>query len=228
MACANRTEIVRKAILNCSTDRFDPTRAFAFHILSKVLSRKHHGLKFLILVCLAALVDPIRTSTGSTLLFATFTTAKYAAWSSVAHPSIVLSCNSSSSITASAVCLFMLDEQFYPVFTGPSKSTHGKTSRFTPDINSLIRNCSQSGSTTIDRDMVESERPFLPFSSNPLLIETMSTDTFTTMNTIPYDADLFCFIIGTSKSTISINHIDFSIDSIPPRSRSSPDRFCRS
>ena len=35
MACANRTEIVRKAILNCSTDLFDPSRSFVFHILSK-------------------------------------------------------------------------------------------------------------------------------------------------------------------------------------------------
>jgi hypothetical protein len=44
--------------------------------------------------------------------------------------------------------------------------------------------------------MVESEREFL---SNPLLIETMSTDTFTAMNVIQYDIDLYCFIIGTSK-----------------------------
>jgi len=37
MACANRTEIVRKAILNCSTDMFDQSRAFVFHILSNKL-----------------------------------------------------------------------------------------------------------------------------------------------------------------------------------------------
>lgn len=37
MACANRTEIVRKAILNCSTDMFDRSRSFVFHILSMKL-----------------------------------------------------------------------------------------------------------------------------------------------------------------------------------------------
>ena len=34
MACANRAEIVRKAILNCSTDIFDQSHSFVFHILS--------------------------------------------------------------------------------------------------------------------------------------------------------------------------------------------------
>jgi hypothetical protein len=74
MACANRTEIVRKAILNCSTDMFDQSRAFVFHILSNTLisNFKLFSLFFFI----AALVDPIHTSNGSTLLFATFTTNK--------------------------------------------------------------------------------------------------------------------------------------------------------
>jgi hypothetical protein len=35
MTCANRAEIIRKATLNCSTDMFDQSRAFVFHILSK-------------------------------------------------------------------------------------------------------------------------------------------------------------------------------------------------
>jgi hypothetical protein len=103
---------------------------------------------------------------------------------------------SSSSITASAVCLFILNKQFYDVFTGPSKQTNRRTSIISNDINELVLTCSQSIPSTIDRDMVESEREFL---SNPLLIETMSTDTFTAMNVIQYDIDLYCFIIGTSK-----------------------------
>ena len=47
--------------------------------------------------------------------------------------------------------------------------------------------------------MVESERQFLPYLSNPLLIETMSIYTFTTINVIQYDIDSYCLIIGTSK-----------------------------
>lgn len=35
MTCSNRAEIIRKATLNCSTDMFDPSRSFVFHILSK-------------------------------------------------------------------------------------------------------------------------------------------------------------------------------------------------
>ena len=76
MACPNRAEIVRKAILNCSTDLFDQSRSFVFHILSnKQLDNAHHHHHSS--PSLAALVDPIRTSNGSTLLFATFTTNKY-------------------------------------------------------------------------------------------------------------------------------------------------------
>jgi hypothetical protein len=96
----------------------------------------------------------------------------------------------SSSITASAVCLFLLDKQFYDVFT--------KTSR-TNEINELILNCSQSIPSTIDRDTVESEKQFLPYLSNPLFIETMSDYVFTAINVIQYELDFYCLIIGTSK-----------------------------
>ncbi|CAF4675834.1 unnamed protein product, partial [Rotaria sp. Silwood2] len=158
MACANRTEIVRKAILNCSTDMFDQSRSFVFHIL----------------------IDPIQMSNGSTLLFATFTT-------------------NNSSITASAVCLYVLDKQFYHVFTAPSKQTNRRTLIINNEFNDLIINCSQTISTTIDRDMVESERQFLSYLSNPLLMETMSQYTFTAINVIQYDIDHYCVIIGTSN-----------------------------
>jgi hypothetical protein len=46
---------------------------------------------------------------------------------------------------------------------------------------------------------VESEKQFLSYLLNPLLIETMSTYTFTAINVIQYDIDLYCLIIGTSK-----------------------------
>ncbi len=42
MACANRAEIVRKAILNCSTDLFDQSRSFVFHILSNKINKNFH------------------------------------------------------------------------------------------------------------------------------------------------------------------------------------------
>ena len=74
MACANRAEIVRKAILNCSTDIFDSSRSFVFHILSKKSNQNFNCYLFFLFV--AALVDPIRTSNDSILLFATFTTNK--------------------------------------------------------------------------------------------------------------------------------------------------------
>lgn len=67
------------------------------------------------------------------------------------------------------------------------------------EINELIRNCSQTISSTIDRDLVESDKQFLPFLSNPLLVETMATYTFTAINVIPHDLDRYCLIIGTSK-----------------------------
>jgi hypothetical protein len=47
--------------------------------------------------------------------------------------------------------------------------------------------------------MVESEKQFLSYLSNPLLIETMATYRFTSMNVIQYNIDLYCLIIGTSK-----------------------------
>ena len=41
MACANRAEIIRKAILNCSTHMLEQSRPFVFHILSSIkLKRK--------------------------------------------------------------------------------------------------------------------------------------------------------------------------------------------
>jgi len=108
--------------------------------------------------------------------------------------------HSSSSITASAVCLFILDKQFYDVFTtASSKQINRRTSKMNNEINELIRNCSQSIPSTIDRNMVESEKQFLSYLLNPLLIETMSTYTFTAINVIQYDIDLYCLIIGTSK-----------------------------
>lgn len=66
-------------------------------------------------------------------------------------------------------------------------------------MNELILNCNQSISSTIDRDMVESEREFLSYNANPLLIETMSADTFTSIDVIEYEIDFYCFLIGTSN-----------------------------
>lgn len=63
-------------------------------------------------------------------------------------------------------------------------------------MNELIKNCSEKISLTIDRDMVESQKQFL---SNPLLIETMSTYTYSAINVIQYNLDMYCLIIGTSK-----------------------------
>ncbi len=74
MACANRAEIIRKATLNCSSDIFDRSRSFVFHILSNYLHSQAIGIN--IFVFLADLIDPIYTSNGSVLLFATFTTNK--------------------------------------------------------------------------------------------------------------------------------------------------------
>ena len=88
----------------------------------------------------------------------------------------------------------MLDRQFYDVFTGPSK----KSSR-PNELHELISNCSPSIPSTIDRDTVESERQFLPYLSNPLLIETLSEHRYTAMNVLQYQPELFCLIIGTSK-----------------------------
>ncbi len=36
MTCPNRAEIIRKATLNCSTNIFDQSRSFVFHILSNI------------------------------------------------------------------------------------------------------------------------------------------------------------------------------------------------
>jgi hypothetical protein len=75
MACANRAEIIRKATLNCSTDMFDRSRSFVFHILSNHLHSNFIGITIFFFF-LADLIDPIHTSNGSVLLFATFTTNK--------------------------------------------------------------------------------------------------------------------------------------------------------
>ena len=103
----------------------------------------------------------------------------------------------SSSITASAVCLFILDRQFYEVFTSPSIKKNRAN-----DLNELIYNCSPTIPSTIDRDMVETEKQFLPYLSNPLLIETMSTHTFTAIDVIQYQLDRYCLIIGTSDGRL--------------------------
>lgn len=66
------------------------------------------------------------------------------------------------------------------------------------ELSDAIINCSQTISSTIDRDMVESEKQFLSYLSNPLLTETMSLNTFTAINVIQYNLDYFCIIIGTS------------------------------
>ena len=105
----------------------------------------------------------------------------------------------SSSITASAVCLFMLDKQFYDVFTAPSTKLNRRTSLINNEINSLVMNCSRSIPSKIDRDIVESEKQFQSYSSSPLLIETMSLYTFTAINVIQYDTGRYCLIVGTSK-----------------------------
>lgn len=47
MTCANRAEIIRKATLNCSTDMFDQSRSFAFHILSTHLTSNCYRLSLL-------------------------------------------------------------------------------------------------------------------------------------------------------------------------------------
>lgn len=73
------------------------------------------------------------------------------------------------------------------------------------EMNELIRNCSQTIPSTIDRDLVESDKQFSPFLSNPLLIETMATYTFTSINVIPHDLNRYCLIIGTSKSEREIH-----------------------
>ena len=96
------------------------------------------------------------------------------------------------------MCLFALDKQFYDVFTASSM----KTAR-TNEINELVVNCSQSLPSTIDRDMVESEKQFLPYSSNPLLIETMANGVFTAIDVIEYEPDRYCLIIGTSKRLLT-------------------------
>jgi hypothetical protein len=74
--------------------------------------------------------------------------------------------------------------------------------RTSNEMNELILNCSQTIPSTIDRDMVESEKQFSSYLSNPLLMETMSTYTFTTINVIQYRTDLYCLIIGTSRNKI--------------------------
>lgn len=48
--------------------------------------------------------------------------------------------------------------------------------------------------------MVESEKQFQPYLSNPLLIETMSTETFTSINVLEYNFDVYCLLLGTSKT----------------------------
>jgi hypothetical protein len=74
--------------------------------------------------------------------------------------------------------------------------------RTSNEMNELILNCSQTIPSTIDRDMVESEKQFSSYLSNPLLMETMSTYTFTTISVIQYHTDLYCLIIGTSRNKI--------------------------
>ena len=76
MTCANRAEIIRKATLNCSTDMFDQSRSFVFHILSNHLSSNCIRLSLSLSLVSAHLIEPIHTSNGSVLLFATFTTNK--------------------------------------------------------------------------------------------------------------------------------------------------------
>lgn len=95
------------------------------------------------------------------------------------------------------MCLFILDKQFYEIFTGPSIKNNRAN-----DLNDLIYNCSPTIPSTIDRDMVESERQFLPYLSNPLLIETMSSHTFTAIDVITYKLNLYCLIIGTSDGRL--------------------------
>lgn len=102
----------------------------------------------------------------------------------------------SGSITASAVCLFRFDRtEFYRIFTGPSK----KNSR-TNDFQSLVEFCPNSIPSTIDRDLVETEQEFLPYSSNPLIVETMSNDRFTALDVIQHRNQSFFMIIGTSQT----------------------------
>ena len=98
----------------------------------------------------------------------------------------------------------MIDKQFYDVFTSPSiRNSHIN------DINELIYNCSPSIPSTIDRDLVESEKQFLPYSSNPLLMETMSTHIFTAIDVIQYQSDVYCLIIGTSDGRLFTAFTDF-------------------
>lgn len=107
------------------------------------------------------------------------------------------------------MCLFILDRQFYDVFTSSSI----KTSR-TNDLNELILNCSQTIPSTIDRDMVESEKQFYPYLFNPLLIETMSNYIFTAINVIQYQVNLYCLIIGTSQGHLFTAFTDSTFKTI--------------
>jgi hypothetical protein len=109
----------------------------------------------------------------------------------------------SSTITGSAVCLFMLDQQFYHVFTGPSL----KMSR-TNDIDDLITHCSTTIPSTIDRDTVETEQQFLPYLSQPILVESMSKHRFTALNVIEYRTDTYCLLIGTSSTKSMNQHVN--------------------
>lgn len=99
--------------------------------------------------------------------------------------------------------MFILDKQFYEVFTGPSI----KANRIN-DMNELILNCSQTIPSTIDRDTVESEKQFLPYLLNPLFMETMSDYIFTAINVIQYEIDLYCLIIGTSHGHLFTSFTD--------------------
>lgn len=200
MTCANRAEIIRKATLNCSTDMFDQSRSFTFHILSKYFD--YYDFIQTSFVFLADLIDPIQVNNDSVLLFATFTTNKY---ESIRFFFVLrMICCFSSSLTASAVCLFELDKQFYSIFTSSQSN----------DLDELIYNCSQTTPSTIDRDTVESDREFTPRRSNPLLIETMSNGVFTALNVIEYASNQFCLIVGTSQGRLltSFMNSTFEID----------------
>ena len=67
------------------------------------------------------------------------------------------------------------------------------------EMQDLVVHCSTKISSTIDRELVESERQFRPFLSEPMLVETMSDERFSSLNVLEYHREFFCLIVGTSK-----------------------------
>ncbi|CAF1447612.1 unnamed protein product, partial [Didymodactylos carnosus] len=179
MACSNRAEIVRKATLNCSANTPDSNRIFVFHILSKLCCKLKHSLTIRLNNTLvsASMIDPVQMKNGSSILYTSFTT-------------------NNSTITASAICIFLLN-QFYDVFTGPSMK-----SNLNSETVELIKNCSQSTTSTIDRETVESQKQFISYPVQPIVFQTMAEYIFTQLTVIVLNENRHCILIGTSDGRL--------------------------